>query len=66
MVLLLVIVFCTFSLRPRETMALCASAIGALGATMASMVIRDPLGFPLEVEAVHFGWRHRRCWRWPC
>jgi diguanylate cyclase (GGDEF)-like protein len=55
MVLLVVIVFCTFSLRPRQTLALCASAIGALGATIAWLVIHDPLRFPLEVEAVHFG-----------
>jgi diguanylate cyclase (GGDEF)-like protein len=55
MLLLVVIVFCTFSLRPRETLALCAMAICALGGTMAWMVIHDPLRYPLEVEAVHFG-----------
>ncbi|MDQ2990360.1 MAG: GGDEF domain-containing protein, partial [Pseudomonadota bacterium] len=34
MLLLVVIVFCTFSLRARQTMAIGALAIGALGATM--------------------------------
>jgi diguanylate cyclase (GGDEF)-like protein len=55
MVLLVVIVFCTFSLRPRETLALCALAISSLGATIAWMVIDDPLRYPLHVEGVHFG-----------
>jgi diguanylate cyclase (GGDEF)-like protein len=55
MLLLVVIVFCTFSLRPRETLALCASAIAALGATMLWLVARNPLHFPPQVEAVHFG-----------
>jgi hypothetical protein len=35
MVLPVVIVFCTFSLRPRETLVLCAFAICALAGTMA-------------------------------
>jgi diguanylate cyclase (GGDEF)-like protein len=55
MVLLVVIVFCTFSLRPRETLALCALAILLLGATIGWMVIHDPLRYPLHVEGVHFG-----------
>jgi diguanylate cyclase (GGDEF)-like protein len=55
MVLLVVIVFCAFSLRPRETLALCAAAIATLGATMVWLFRRDPLQFPLQVEVVHFG-----------
>jgi diguanylate cyclase (GGDEF)-like protein len=55
MVLLVVIVFCTFSLRPRETLALCATAICALGGTMAWLVVHDPVRFPPQIEAVHFG-----------
>jgi diguanylate cyclase (GGDEF)-like protein len=54
MVLPVVIVFCTFSLRPRETLLLCAFAICALGATMAWMVHHDPLRYRLQVESVHF------------
>jgi diguanylate cyclase (GGDEF)-like protein len=54
MVLPVVIVFCTFSLRPRETLLLCVSAICALAGTMAWMVRHDPLRYPLQVEAVHF------------
>ncbi len=54
MLLLVVIVFCTFSLRPRETLALCAFTILALSGTMAWMVRHDPLRYPLDVEAVHF------------
>jgi diguanylate cyclase (GGDEF)-like protein len=54
MLLLVVIVFCTFSLRPRETLALCAFVILALSGTMAWMVRHDPLRYPLGVEAVHF------------
>ena len=55
MLLLVVIVFCTFALRARQTLAIGALAIGALGATMAWMVIHDPLRYPLDVEVVHFG-----------
>ena len=55
MLLLVVIVFCTFSLRARETLALGALAIAALGGTMAWMVIHEPQRFPLDIEAVHFG-----------
>lgn len=54
MMLLVVIVFCTFALRPRQTLGLCAFAICALGGTMAWMVRYDPLRFPLRVEAVNF------------
>jgi diguanylate cyclase (GGDEF)-like protein len=55
MVLLVVLVFCTFSLRPRQTLALCASTICALGITIAWMVIHDPLRYPASIEVIHFG-----------
>ena len=53
--LLVVIVFCAFSLRPREALRLCAAAVCGLGGTMAWMVWHDPLRYPLQVEAIHFG-----------
>ncbi len=52
---LVVIVFCTFSLRPRQTLALSVATIALFGATMAALVARDPRRFPADVEAVHFG-----------
>ena len=54
MVLLVVMVFCTFSLRPRATRFLCATAIIALAATMSWCVWRDPVRFPVHVELMHF------------
>jgi diguanylate cyclase (GGDEF)-like protein len=54
MVVLVVMVFCTFSLRPRATLGLCASAIFAFGATMAFLAAADPLRFPPNVEGMHF------------
>jgi diguanylate cyclase (GGDEF)-like protein len=54
MVLLVVIVFCTFSLRPRETLALCGFTIVSLAGTMTWMVRHDPLRYPLQVEGTHF------------
>jgi hypothetical protein len=54
MIMLVVMVFCTFSLRPRAAMSLCAITILALGATMAWMARHEPLNFPANVEAMHF------------
>ncbi|MES2317290.1 MAG: diguanylate cyclase [Pseudomonadota bacterium] len=54
MILLVVMVFCTFSLRPRATLGLCATAIGALGLTMWWLSSTDPLHFPAQVELMHF------------
>lgn len=50
-----IIVFCTFSLRPRETLALCACSVCALGVTITLLMAGDPTAYPLQVEAVHFG-----------
>lgn len=52
--LLVVMVFCAFSLRPRHTMLLCAYALGMLGATMLWVVAAYPASYPAYVEGVHF------------
>ena len=54
MVLQVVIVFCAFSLRARQTLALCITAIVALAATIAVMVQHDPVRYPPHVEAIHW------------
>lgn len=54
MVLLVVIVFCTFALRPRHTLLLCAIALLAMGATMAALTLGDPVRYPPQVEIMHF------------
>ena len=55
MVMLVVIVFCAFALRPRQTLILCVAAIFLLGSAIAGLVNNDPLHFPLHIEAIHFG-----------
>ncbi|WP_223467542.1 GGDEF domain-containing protein [Massilia soli] len=52
--LLVVMVFCAFSLRPRHTMLLCTYALGMLGATMLWLVATYPATYPAYVEGVHF------------
>ena len=54
MILPVAIVFCAFSLRPRQTLALCLAAIMMLGATMSYLVRHDPVHFPFAIEAMHF------------
>jgi diguanylate cyclase (GGDEF)-like protein len=54
MILLVVMVFCTFSLRPRATLGLCASAIGAFALAMTWLSASDPLHFPAHIERMHF------------
>ncbi len=51
---LVMIVSCTFSLRPRQTLAPCGATTAMSGATMDWLVASDPLHFPLDVEIVHF------------
>ena len=53
MVLLVIMVFCTFSLRTRATLLLCLTAIVELAATMAWMTARHPELYPARLEAVH-------------
>ncbi|WP_426106682.1 diguanylate cyclase [Massilia sp. TSP1-1-2] len=54
MIMLVVMVFCTFSLRPRATLGLCGAAIGMLGLSMAVLSSRAPLVFTPRVELMHF------------
>jgi len=54
MIMLVVMVFCTFSLRPRPAMFLCAVTIAALGLTLGTLALRDPLHYPMAIESVHF------------
>ncbi|HEY1043286.1 MAG TPA: diguanylate cyclase [Telluria sp.] len=55
MVLLVVIVFCTFSLSPRQTLALFGVTVVSLGCTMLWLVDNDPLAYPPVIEMLHFG-----------
>lgn len=54
MIMLVVMVFCTFSLRPRATLGLCATAIVSLGMAMLWLSSHDPATFPRPVELMHF------------
>lgn len=54
MVMLVVMVFCTFSLRPRATLGLCATAIVMLGAAMLGLSWYDPQQFPPQIERMNF------------
>jgi diguanylate cyclase (GGDEF)-like protein len=49
-----VIVFCAFSLRPRQTVVLSACAIAGLAATMTALVLSNPTRYPLYTESVYF------------
>ena len=49
-----VIVFCAFALRPRQTIVLSALAMAALGATIAALVAWDPLRHPVYEGSMHF------------
>ena len=52
--LMVVIVFCTFALRPRQTLALTAVGLAGMGATMWWHQAHDPAHFPPLVEAATF------------
>lgn len=52
--LLVVVTFCTFSLRPRQTMLLSAASIAGMGIVMWRGVTRDPSHYPPMVEALTF------------
>ncbi len=54
MVLLVIIVFCAFSLRPRATLWLSAFALLMLGLTMLLLMHRAPLAHPAHHEQMHF------------
>ena len=52
--LMVVVVFCTFALRPRQTLALTAVGLIGMGTTMWWHQAHDPLHYPPLVEAVTF------------
>jgi diguanylate cyclase (GGDEF)-like protein len=52
--LMVVVVFCTFALRPRQTLALTAVGLAGMGTTMWWLQAHDPLHYPPLVEAVTF------------
>jgi diguanylate cyclase (GGDEF)-like protein len=52
--LMVVVVFCTFALRPRQTLALTAVGLAGMGTTMWWHQAHDPLHYPPLVEAVTF------------
>lgn len=52
--LMVVIVFCTFALRPGQTLRLALVGLAGLGTTMWWHQAHDPLHYPPEVEAVTF------------
>jgi diguanylate cyclase (GGDEF)-like protein len=51
-----IIVFCMFALRARQTLMLSAAAIVGMGATMWWMQRHDPVHFPPVTEALNFGY----------
>jgi diguanylate cyclase (GGDEF)-like protein len=52
--LMVVVVFCTFALRPRQTLALAGAGLACMGLTMWWHQAHDPLHYPPLVEAVTF------------
>lgn len=51
-----VIVFCMFAARPRQTLLLTVAALAGMGATMYWMQASDPLRYPPMTEAITFGY----------
>lgn len=49
-----IIVFCAFALRPRQTIVLSAFSMAALGATITALVAWDPLRHPVYESSMHF------------
>jgi diguanylate cyclase (GGDEF)-like protein len=52
--LMVVVVFCTFALRPRQTLLLAMCGLVGMGGTMWWHAADDPLHYPARVEAVTF------------
>ncbi|MET0859108.1 MAG: diguanylate cyclase [Telluria sp.] len=50
----IVIVFCAFALRPRQTVWLAVFALAALAATISALVVFHPERHPLYQEIIHF------------
>lgn len=53
-ILVVVLVFCAFALTPRQSYAMSALAIAALGVTMIAMNRLQPERYPASEELVHF------------
>jgi diguanylate cyclase (GGDEF)-like protein len=53
--LMVVITFCTFALRPRQTLLLSAVGIAGMGATMWFKALEDPANYPPVIEGLTFG-----------
>jgi diguanylate cyclase (GGDEF)-like protein len=51
-----IIVFCMFALRPRQTLMLSAAAIAGMGTAMWWLQAHDPVRFPPMTEALTFGY----------
>jgi diguanylate cyclase (GGDEF)-like protein len=51
-----IIVFCMFAARPRQTMLLSLIALAGMGATMWWLALHDPARFPPAQEAISFGY----------
>jgi len=51
-----IIVFCMFALRPRQTLMLSSAAIVGMGTTMWWLQAHDPVRFPPVTEALTFGY----------
>jgi diguanylate cyclase (GGDEF)-like protein len=56
MMTVVIIVFCMFALRPRQTLMLSAGAILGTGVTMWWLQAHDPVRFPPITEAITFGY----------
>lgn len=50
-----IVVFCIFAMRPRQTLMLTAFNLAVMGGTMWWLAAHDPLHFPPAAEAVNFG-----------
>lgn len=54
--MMVVVAFCAFALRPRQTLALAAAALAGMGSIMWWLQAHDPLGHPPALEAMSFGY----------
>ena len=54
--MVVVVAFCAFALRPRQTLQLSAAALAGMGSVMWWLQARAPLAYPPAVEAMHFGY----------
>ncbi|WP_239700513.1 diguanylate cyclase [Massilia sp. 9096] len=52
--LMVVVVFCTFAMRPRQNLILTFTGLVGMGGTMVWQHVRDPVHYPATVEGVTF------------